>query len=348
MFSGEFQNYHSVLTCGMAPNKLAIASLSLGQHPSHSLDQKIRVAAQHGYAGIEIVFSDLEAYSQSQNLAMLEGAEKIKGICDKAGVKALSLAAFENFEGHNSPLAGRLQAANQWIEVARRLHATYLQIPSQYSKDSTGDENTIISELQQLADLGSSEQPVVSVAYEALSWGTYCSTWESSLGVVEAVSRSNFGLCLDTFHVVTKLWADQFSRSGTYPNADKNLHDTLQHFLKRCPLDKIFYVQLSDGERFDPPFSKSHPWYLEDEAPQFTWSKHARPFPLEKGLGGYMPVSEITRAWISDKGFNGWVSLETFDRRMRDERFKIETAARRGVESWRKVQAEMGPVESKL
>lgn len=47
----------------MVPNKLAISSLSLSQHPDHSLDDKIRIAAQHGYAGIEVVYSDLETYS---------------------------------------------------------------------------------------------------------------------------------------------------------------------------------------------------------------------------------------------------------------------------------------------
>ncbi|RJE18901.1 Xylose isomerase-like TIM barrel [Aspergillus sclerotialis] len=332
----------------MVSNKLAIGSLSLGQHPSHSLDLKISTAAQYGYEGIEVVFSDLEAYSKSQKLTMLDGAERIKEICDQAGIKAISLAAFENFEGYNSALKERLQVANQWIEIARRLQAPYLQVPSQYSKDSTSDQKVIISELQRLADLASSKQPVVSIAYEALSWGVNCSTWESSLEVVEAVNRPNFGLCLDTFHVVTKLWADPFAKSGMYPNADKDLHDTLEHFVKECPLGRIFYVQLSDGERFDPPFSKSHPWYLEGEAPQFTWSKYARPFPYETDLGGYMPVSEIARAWIVEKGFKGWVSLETFDRRMRDKDFKVETAAKRGLESWRKVKGKICPRESKI
>lgn len=325
----------------MASNKLAISSLSLGQHPSHTLDQKIRVAAQHGYAGMEIFFSDLQAYSQSQNLPILEGAENIKQLCDQVKLKVLTLASFENFEGHNSPLEDRLKVASHWIDIARQLRATYLQIPSLYIQDCTGDENVIVSELRRFADLGSAKQPVVSIAYEALSWGTHCSTWERSLQIVEAVNRPNFGLCLDTFHVVTKLWADPFSKSGLYPNADNNLRESLQLFLRECPVERIFYVQLSDGERFDPPFSKSHPWYLEGEAPQFTWSKHARPFPLETDLGGYMPVVEITRTWIAEKGYTGWVSLETFDRRMCDEKFRLETAAKRGLESWRKVQAGM-------
>ncbi|KAJ5659546.1 3-dehydroshikimate dehydratase [Penicillium longicatenatum] len=318
-------------------NQLAIATVSLGQHPSHTLDRKILAAAKAGFNGLEIVFSDLDAYSQSQSLSIFEGAEKITALCNQSNLEILSLAPFENYEGDKSPLSSRLQKATLWMEVARRLHAPYLQIPSHYGPDADGDTAVIISELQQIADLGSSRQPLVSIAYEALSWGTRCSTWEDSLKVVNAVDRPNFGLCLDNFHVVTKLWADAFALSGKFPDADQRLKETLYRFIESCPLNKIFFIQLSDGEKFDPPFSKDHPWYVEGEAPQFTWSRHARPFPLEKELGAYMPMTEIAQTWLVEKGYKGWVSLETFDRRMRDEVNGPEDSARRGMESWNKL-----------
>lgn len=331
----------------MFPNKLAISTISLGQHPSHALDHKIKAAAQAGFAGIEVVFSDLEAFSQSQKLPLTDGAKRIKTLCDAVRLEILALAPFENYEGDNSYLRDRLQKAARWIEIARVLHASYLQVPSQFKTDAIGNEDVITSELQQLADLGSSKRPLVSIAYEPLSWGTYYNTWQDSLQLVRAVNRPNFGLCLDTFHIVTKLWADPFAISGKFPNADQKLRQTLDHLVQQCPLDKIFYVQLSDGEKFDPPFSKTHPWYLDGEAPQFTWSKHARPFPLETHLGGYMPVSECVKAWMVEKGFKGWVSLETFDRRMREKDTRPEDAAARGIRSWRNVQLELGPA-SKL
>ncbi|KAJ5380244.1 3-dehydroshikimate dehydratase [Penicillium cataractarum] len=332
----------------MITNKLAIGSLSLGQHPSHALDHKIRIAAQAGFAGIEIVFSDLERFSQPKGLSIFEGASRIKAICDKNGLSILSLAPFENYEGDRSPLIDRLRKATQWVEVARILHAPFLQVPAQYGIDAIGDEGVIISELRQLCDLASSKQPLVSIAYEPMSWSTYYSTWESSLKLVELVSRDNFGLCLDTFHIITKLWADPFTPSGTYPNADDILRDSMSRFVRDFPLDKIFFVQLSDGERFDPPFSKEHPWYLEGEAAQFTWSKHARPFPYETKLGAYMPVAEVARAWIVETGYKGWVSMEIFDRRMRDRDSKVEHAAMRGIESWKKLKHELDATQSKI
>ncbi|KAJ5107862.1 AP endonuclease family 2 [Penicillium angulare] len=325
----------------MASNKLAIATVSLGQHPSHSLDRKIRAAAKAGFNGLEIVFSDLESYSKSLNVSILDTADKVKELCNQSGLEILSLAPFENYEGDRSPLNDRLEKAKLWIDIARRLQAPYMQIPSHYGPDAQGNTEIIVSELRQLADLGSSKQPLVSIAYEALSWGTHCSTWEDSLKIVNAVERPNFGLCIDNFHVVTKVWGDAFALSGKFPDADRQLEETLQRFVTGCPLEKIFFIQLSDGEKFDPPFSKEHPWYLEGEAPQFTWSRHARPFPLETQFGAYMPMTEIVRSWLLEKGYNGWVSLEIFDRRMRDENNGPEDSARRGVESWRKLQASL-------
>lgn len=332
----------------MFSNKLAISTISLGQHPSHALDFKIKAVAQAGFAGIELVFSDLQTYSKSQNVSITEGAKLIKAICDDLKLDILSLAPFENYEGDNSPLRDRLEKAARWIELARILHAPYLQVPSQFKSDAIGNEDVVTFELQQLADLGLCKEPLVSIAYEPMSWSTYYSTWEDSLQLVRAVNRPNFGLCLDTFHIITKVWGDPYAVSGKFPDADQKLRDTLQSMRRYCPLEKIFYVQLSDGEKFDPPFSDKHPWYLEGEAPEFTWSKHARPFPLEMHLGGYMPVSECVKAWLVEMGFTGWVSLETFDRRMRESGSRVEVAASRGVQSWRKIQLQLGGPNTKL
>lgn len=332
-------NYHI-----MSANKLAIATISLGQHPSHALDHKIAVAARAGYEGIEVVFSDLEAYSKSKSMLILEGAKKIKSLCAENKLEILSLVPFENYEGDNSPLSGRLQKAAHWMEITRALQAPHLQVPAQFKTDAIGDRNVVVSELQQLADLGSSKQPLVSITFEPMSWSTYYSFWEDALCLAEEVNRPNFGLCLDTFHIATKLWADALSVSGKFSGADQKLRESLHRFIKKCPIDKISYVQLSDGELFDPPFSNSHPWHLEGEAPQFTWSKHARVFPLETHLGGYLPVTEIVRAWIIEKGFKGWVSMETFDRRLRESKSRLEDAAFRGILSWRKIQLELGPM----
>ncbi|KAM0812038.1 putative Xylose isomerase-like TIM barrel domain-containing protein [Seiridium cardinale] len=211
----------------MLSNKLAVGTLSLGQHESHMLHQTIRSAVQHVISGVEVVHKDPETYAKSQDLSMSAGAKAMRKLCAK--------------------------------------------VPAQYTTDRSGDESVIVSDLQRLSDIGSAKQPIVSIAYESMSWSTHVSTSQSAVRVIEAVDRSNFGLCLDSFHILTKLWGSPHEVSGKYPDADANLADSLHGFKRNFPVGKLFHVQLSDGEKFDP-------WYLEGEAPKFTWSRHARPF----------------------------------------------------------------------
>lgn len=312
------------------------------------LDQKIRISARHGFSGVEVVYKDLEVYAKSHSLSLMAGVEVIRQLCDGLKLEILSLAPFENFEGDNSPLDQRLQEAQRWINIARALRATYLQVPAHYGANCSGDENVIVSDLQRLSDLGSAKEPLVSIAYEPMSWSSHISTWQSTLQVINAVDRSNFGLCLDSFHILTKLWGSPYEVSGMYPNADANLMASLASFEKDFPIHKLFYVQLSDGEKFDPVFSREHPWFVEGEAAEFTWSKHARPFPGETNLGGYLPVGAFLKACVVDKGFKGWVSMEIFDRRMRDAAFKIDDAVTRATASWARLLREVQSTRSKL
>lgn len=48
-----------------------------------------------------------------------------------------------------------------------------------------------------------------------------------------------------------------------------------------------------------------------------------------------MPVQTIAQAFLVDKGFSGWVSLETFDMRMREEKNDPTQNARRAISAWR-------------
>ncbi|KAL4799221.1 xylose isomerase-like protein [Aspergillus venezuelensis] len=322
------------------PNKIAIGTSCLGQSPSHSLDTKIRAASAAGFQGLEIVYGDLERYSASNNVSVIEGAKQTRQLAESLGLSILSLAPFENFEGSKTPLEERLTVAKHWLDIARILGATYLQIPSYYDVDSAApfDEDVIVKELQTLSDLASSSSPAISLAYEPLSWGVNYSTWDSAYRLVTLVNRDNFGLCMDTFHEVTKLWACSTTPSSIYPDGPEKLAASLKRFVNTVPVNKIFYLQLSDAEKFDPPFSEKHEWFVDGEAAEFTWSKHARPYPLEGEYGGYTPVVEVVKSWVKETGFGGWISMEIFDRRMRDASYSVDTAADRGWRSWMAVQ----------
>ncbi|KAE9365907.1 putative 4-hydroxyphenylpyruvate dioxygenase [Stipitochalara longipes BDJ] len=317
-------------------NKLAIATVSLGMNASHTLTEKIAVAAHSHFSGIEIVYSDLEAWCATQSLPLLSGAERIKTHCESHNLTILSLAPFKNFEAHTSPLSIRLDAVKHWLQIAQALGATYLQVPSQFdTPNCIDDEALAVRELQALADLAADFG--VSIAYEAVAWGAYVATWQDSLRIIKKVDRANFGMCWDAFHVLARIWGSCTSASRKLDGGDEALRKSLEELvsvLKGEDSEKVFYVQLSDGEFYNPPLEKGHKFWVEGMDERLVWSRNTRPFPLETELGGYFPIGEVVKAILAEGGFAGWVSFEVFDWRMRSEKFMPDEAAQRGWKSW--------------
>ena len=317
-------------------NNVAIATVSLGMHPSHSLTEKILTASRNHFSGIEIVYFDLEAWCKTQSLSVLSGARAIKAFCNTQNIEILSLAPFKNFEAHTSPLSTRLAAAKHWLEIAQALGATYLQVPSQFDTDnSIDDEGLAVKELQELADLAGAVG--VSIAYEAVAWGRFVATWQDAWKIVEKVGLMNFGLCWDAFHVLARIWGDCTVPSGKIDGGDEALKKSLDEFvtvLKGKDAEKIFYVQFSDGEFYDPPLKLGHKFWVEGMDSRLVWSRNTRPFPLEAELGAYFPVVDVVRAVLGEGEFKGWVSFEIFDWRMREKGFLPDEAAERGWKSW--------------
>lgn len=72
------------------------------------------------------------------------------------------------------------------------------------------------------------------------------------------------------------------------------------------PGDKIYFYQISDAYRVDPPLEDKT---IDDLRPRGRWSGAYRPFPYGEG---YLPVEKVTRA-VLQTGFRGIFSLEVFD-----------------------------------
>jgi sugar phosphate isomerase/epimerase len=325
----------------MFKNLLAITTPSLGLHPSHTLPEKIKAAASSGFSFIEILYQELvdHGLSQAPPLSTHEAARSIGELCSSANLKVLALNPFKNFEGHNSPISERLDSARHWIELASCLGAKYLQVPSQFdTANSSPDWDLMVQELRQLSELAASHS--ISIAYEAVAWGSYVDTWEGSLRMVEDVDRSNFGVCLDSFHIAARVWGDCSTVSGICRDGESDLNASLDLFVEICPLDKIFYVQFSDAERFVPPLTPEHRFYQATSPSSLIWSRNMRLFPFEKELGAYFPVLEIVDAWLKRKEWKGVVSMEIFDWRMREDASRQPNEnAKRGMESWNKLVA---------
>ncbi|KAF4551900.1 3-dehydroshikimate dehydratase-like protein 2 [Elsinoe fawcettii] len=331
----------------MLSNRLAIASVSLGQHDTHTLPQKIEAAAVAGIQGIEITYPDLDDHATQLSVPLLEAAESARRLCEEKSMEIIAFASFQNYEGQQSPLQDRLHKARDWLRITSKLGAAHLQMPSNYDRSASSDCGTIISELRQLSDLAQAIDPAIKIAYENLGWGTHCHTWQQALQIVQDVDKDNFGLCLDSFHFCVDLWADPFRTDGKKPDGPRKLQASLRELVQRLPLNKLFYLQLSDGELLEQPYSTTHPWYDPGLEPGHVWSNEARPFPLETDFGGYMPVREISKAFLIDLGYTGWVSLESFDRRMKQAHQGPARNAQRAMSSWRRLEKELTSTRSR-
>ena len=112
---------------------------------------------------------------------------------------------------------------------------------------------------------------------------------------------------------------------------------------KRISVDKVWYIQMSDALRLDPPLSESHPWYKPEQKPWMQWSRNGRVFPLEQESEGFMPAHEILRTLVFDMGYRGWVSMEMFHGSMAETGDDVpKRQAERGMKSWKKIIKKIG------
>ena len=66
-----------------------------------------------------------------------------------------------------------------------------------------------------------------------------------------------------------------------------------------------------------------------------TWSRSARLFPFEESEGGYLPIMDVLKAIVVDLGYQGWLSLESFNRDLFSERCDLPSEyASKAETSW--------------
>ncbi|KAJ5924073.1 hypothetical protein N7466_008260 [Penicillium verhagenii] len=333
----------------MVFNRPGIASMSLGRPWIHDLPGKLMQAAAHGFEGIELFFDDLDCYAQRTfNGDHLEASHQVRRLCERLGMSIICLQPFSMYEG----LIDRAETEKhvteklpKWFVLARALGTDMIQVPSNFlgpdpatgAPRTTGDRSVIVKDLQRIADIGAAEG--FRFVYEALCWGDHIDTWEASWEVVRDVDRANFGLCLDSFNIAGRVYADPAAPSGRTPNAAADLAASLDR-LRNAKIDpaKIFYVQLVDGERLDAPLDEKHPFHVDGQPIRMSWSRNSRLFPFEESRGGYLPILDVAKVFFEDLGFRGWVSLELFSRTLANpDPFTPADHACRGIDSYYKM-----------
>lgn len=298
-------------------------------------------------------YEDLEYFSEELGVGILDSAVRARQLCDSLRLEVVCLQPFLFYEGLLDRVEQQRLATQKlplWFAIARILGTDLIQVPSNFlppdpdtgKPRTTGDMDIIVSDLREIADLALQQSPPIRLAYESLAWANHIKTWEQCWEVITLVDRPNFGACLDTFNIAARVYADPAVPSGKTPDADIAIRASIARLVTTVDAQKIFFVQVVDGERLSAPLVEGHPFYVKEQPSRMSWSRNARLFAFEESRGGYLPILDITRAFF-DTGFEGWVSMEMFSRTLADpSRQTPEEHARRAMESYGKLMQKLG------
>ncbi|WP_250009243.1 sugar phosphate isomerase/epimerase and 4-hydroxyphenylpyruvate domain-containing protein [Actinoplanes sp. M2I2] len=232
---------------------------------SGTLEDRLDAAAAAGFDAVEIFENDLVASAASP-----------EAIRQRVADLGLTIDLYQPFRDAEGAPPARFAAVERRfrakLEVMRRLGAGTILICSSVAPDTVDDDALAAAQLRRLAELAGEQG--MRIAYEALAWGRFVSTWEHSWEIVRRAAHPALGLCLDSFHVL--------SRTDAYEE------------IARLPGDRVFFLQLADAPRLDMDV--------------LQWSRHHRLFPLQ----GRLDLTGFTRA-VLDAGYRGPLSLEVFN-----------------------------------
>ncbi|MEV5826475.1 TIM barrel protein [Spirillospora sp. NPDC052242] len=232
---------------------------------SGTLEDKLSAAAAAGFDGVEIFENDL--------LGCPLPPERVAERCAELGLAVELYQPFRDFEAVPPDLHRRnLRRAAHKFALARRLGAGTVLVCSSVAPEAVDDDALAARQLRALADLAAEHG--IRVAYEALAWGRFVRTWEHSADLVLRADHPALGLCLDSFHVL--------SRGGDIAG------------LAGFPAEKLFFLQLADAP------------HLRMDVLQ--WSRHHRLFP---GQGSFDLTGFTARVLAA--GYAGPLSLEVFN-----------------------------------
>lgn len=114
-------------------------------------------------------------------------------------------------------------------------------------------------------------------------------TWQHSWEVVKRANRPNVGLCLDTFQMCGRAYADPATEDGLdhtlKPDPESHLRQSLHELATTVPADKIYYLQLSSACKMNPPVKAT-----EQQSTREVWSMSYRPMPFQPHRNDYLPV----------------------------------------------------------
>jgi 4-hydroxyphenylpyruvate dioxygenase len=232
---------------------------------SGTLEDKLVAAAAAGFDGIEVFEPDLVASPWAPS--------ELAARCADLG---LSIDLYQPFRDLDSTDPDRfvrnVRRADRKFDVMAALGTSTVLVCSSVSVDAVEDLDLLAEQLATVAERAADRG--LRIAYEALAWGRAVSTWDRSWEAVRRADHPALGLCLDSFHVL--------SRGGDPAG------------FTAVPGEKLFFLQLADAPQL--------------QMDVLQWSRHHRLFP---GQGAFDLPRFL--AAVLDAGYRGPLSLEVFN-----------------------------------
>ena len=326
--------------------KLGITSMSLGRAWAHQLLPKVDAAAAAGFEGIEVFCEDLEYLAESldgnaTNDNMVRAAQQVRRMTDKRSLRIICLQPFWHYEGllDRAEHDKRIEKLLLWFRLLPILGTDLIVIPTNSvpPEQVTEDLSLICADLLKVAKMGATQTPPVRFAYEPLCWGTRVDSWAVAWDIVRYIDMPNFGICLDSFNLVGREYADPTRWTGLVSKkALERYRASMLLMGQTIEPKKLFLVQLADAERLDEPLVEGHPFYDSMQPARMSWSRNARLFPGEADRSAYLPVIDTLGVMLRDLDYKGWVVMEVFSRTLTRSSADVPFEhAYRGVKAWR-------------
>jgi 4-hydroxyphenylpyruvate dioxygenase len=237
-----------------------IATVSI----SGTLGEKLTAIARANFDGVEIFENDLVT-------SLMPPSEVRRRLAD-LGPSVDLYQPFRDFEAMPPEIfPHNLRRAECKLDLMAELGATTLLVCSNVSEYAVNDDALAADQLHQLAELAHDRG--FRVAYEALAWGRHVRDYRHSYDIVAAADHPHLGLCLDSFHILSR---------GDDPAG-----------IRLIPWEKIFFVQIADAAQLSMDV--------------LQWSRHHRCLP---GQGSFDLPGFLEHVVAS--GYRGPLSLEVF------------------------------------
>lgn len=198
-----------------------ISSLSF----SDPLGEKIRAAAEAGFAGIEIFREDIVGFDGTP--------EDIAALARASGIAITSLQSLRDWDASPTERAAWCdKQAGRFLDLAARLGAPLLVVCANTRADALADPARAAADLARLADLAAARG--IRIGYEALATSTHVKTFTQAWDIVQRAARPNLGLVVNAIHSFA---------AETAPTA-----------LAQIDIGRVFLVHLADAPttRIDP------------------------------------------------------------------------------------------------